>query len=373
MARYDASIDLRNPNLSHTQVVDLVGTDRAVLDVGCASGDLARALAGRGCRVSGVESDPEAADVARPDLDQLVVADLNTSALTEHFKPASFDVIVFADVLEHLLDPARVLADALGLLRPKGRVVVSVPNVAHGAVRLALLQGRWQYTPRGLLDASHLRFFTRKTFLELLQDAGLVVTELRSTVADPLGTEVEIAAEDIPASMIEWVRDQPDGLTYQFVASARVALDTDDLTDVPELVPAVSAEEIRVADAHTRTHQDQVRDQTELRHRLMTVRDHVIGLEVTAATALQRLAKAEGRANRATTRAEDLRQRVAAAKKRARRADARAARAEARARRAVRRANVLRRELSDVKASRSWRVGRAMTSPLRIGRGRKEN
>lgn len=393
--RYESEIDLGNPNLSHTQVIDLVGHDKSVLDVGCATGDVARALVARGCRVSGLDVDAAAAETARPDLDQLVIADLDTSSLAEHFKPGSFDVIIFVDVLEHLLEPERVLEESLALLAPQGRVVVCIPNVAHGGVRLALLQGRWQYTETGLLDATHVRFFTRSTFLELLHGAGLVVEDLRSTVADPLAVEVAVDGDRIPAAVIEWVRDQPDALSYQFIASARQTLEgePEDAGSEQVLTPALPTEEVRLEDRYTRGHRDQIREEQDrvreahahvleeqaLRHRLLMVRDHIIGLEAGVASAVERQMRAELRATRAEQRVTQARKNADLAKKNATKADERAAKAEvkatqaqARAKQTGRRADQADRELREVKASRTWRAGRALTMPLRIGRGRKE-
>nr|WP_240189470.1 methyltransferase domain-containing protein [Nakamurella flavida] len=201
-------------------MLDLIGSERSVLDVGCASGYLAGALVERGCTVSGVEYDEVEAEKARPVLDRLVVADLNQVELGEQFPPASFDVLVFGDVLEHLLDPVAVLRSSLRLLRPGGTVVISVPNVSHGSVRLALLQGRWRYTPTGLLDRTHIRFFTRRSLVEMLTDVGLQVVRLRGTSADALGTEVAVDAAELPADAVHWVRQQRDADTYQFVVSA---------------------------------------------------------------------------------------------------------------------------------------------------------
>ena len=108
-------------------------------------------------------------------------------------------MIVFGDVLEHLLDPATVLTSSLELLRPGGSIVISIPNVAHGAVRLALLQGRWNYTDTGLLDKTHIRFFTLTPCSRCWSRPGLSVTEFRSTVADPLATEIPVDADGAAA------------------------------------------------------------------------------------------------------------------------------------------------------------------------------
>ena len=99
MSRYRVDIEPSNPNDSHFQVVQLVGSGRDVLDVGCADGDVGRLLQETGNRVSGLDRDEEAAEKARADLERVVVADLDTSSLLDHFEAASFDVVVLADVL----------------------------------------------------------------------------------------------------------------------------------------------------------------------------------------------------------------------------------------------------------------------------------
>lgn len=222
MSQYDTTLDLTVSNTSHAQIIDLIGGNKTVLDVGCATGYLAQALRARGCTVSGVEYDAEAAEMARPHLDLLVVGDLVTLDVESAFGDRRFDAIVLGDVLEHLADSDPVLARLTTLLAPGGSVVISVPNVAHGSLRLALLQGRWQYRELGLLDRTHLRFFTRSSLMALLADAGLCAVEIRTTVLDPLGCEVEVDAESLPEGIVDWVRAQRDAMTYQFVVRAVV-------------------------------------------------------------------------------------------------------------------------------------------------------
>jgi 2-polyprenyl-3-methyl-5-hydroxy-6-metoxy-1,4-benzoquinol methylase len=220
MSQYDTTLDLSVSNTSHAQVLSLVPTGSAVLDVGCATGYLAEALTARGCTVSGIEYDPEAAEKARPHLDHLVVGDLSTMDVAAEFGDRTYDVLVFADVLEHVADPTDVLRRLLALLRPGGSVVISIPNVSHGSLRLALLQGRWQYTEVGLLDRTHIRFFTRRSVLELLADTGLAAADFRTTYRDPLDADVEIDAEALPPGVVDWVRRQEDATTFQFVLRA---------------------------------------------------------------------------------------------------------------------------------------------------------
>ena len=286
MSVYQATVDPAERNTSHALMLDLVGSDRAVLDVGCASGYLAEALGKQGCLVSGVEYDAVEAEKARPFLEQLVVADLNQVELGEQFPGADFDVIVFGDVLEHLLEPASVLESALSLLRPDGTVVISIPNVAHGAVRLTLLQGRWDYRPTGLLDRTHIRFFTLETLLAMLADAGLLVTDLRATVADALGTEIAIDGETLPPFAVDWVRSQPRASDYQYILAARRG--TPDPTDAaPEVQPAITLDPVEDVHAQLARDREEQRQLIEhqrqeilaLRRDMLTSRDHAVGTE----------------------------------------------------------------------------------------------
>jgi 2-polyprenyl-3-methyl-5-hydroxy-6-metoxy-1,4-benzoquinol methylase len=220
VSKYDTEIDLSNPNTSHAQLVDLVGGSRTVLDVGCSTGYLARVLRERGCTVSGVEYDAQAAEAARPHLERLVVGDLEQLDLATAFDGEQFEVIVFGDVLEHLRDPLAALRAVLPVLAPDGSVVASIPNIAHASVRLSLLKGRFDYQPLGLLDNTHIRFFTRQSVQDLFWDAGLVVTEVRRTTAGPFETELKLRTEDFDSRLVEDVLADDDALTYQFVVKA---------------------------------------------------------------------------------------------------------------------------------------------------------
>ena len=155
-------------------VAALVPPDcRRVLEVGCGAGELGRALKEHGYFVAGVELVAEAAEAARRHLDQVVTADVEADGLP--FSPGSFDAVIFADVLEHLIDPWRGLREAAELLVPGGCVIASVPNVQNGDVIWRLLRGRWEYRERGILDRGHLRFFTLHGIRDLFVQAGLTV------------------------------------------------------------------------------------------------------------------------------------------------------------------------------------------------------
>ena len=218
--RYDIDVDLGAEGTSHRYMVEMVGSNKNVLDVGCATGYLANTLKAFGNTVTGLECDPEAAERARQFADKVIVADLDHIDLTEALAGETFDVIVFGDVLEHLRDPLPPLRQARSLLAPGGYIVISIPNVAHGDVRMSLLLGRFTYRNLGLLDTTHLRFFTRQNLRELLEDAGLVAVEVRPTKAPLFGTELGVRPDEVDPAVVELILSDPDALVYQFVCTA---------------------------------------------------------------------------------------------------------------------------------------------------------
>jgi O-antigen biosynthesis protein len=149
-----------------------------------------------------------------------VVGDVEELDLVDHFGRAAFDVVIFGDVLEHLRRPLDVLRMARPLLAPGGFVVASIPNIAHGAVRLALLEGRFDYRPLGLLDDTHIRFFTRESVEALFRDAGLVPVQMRRTTAGLFETEFGGTPTDHPSELIARILADPEATTYQFVVKA---------------------------------------------------------------------------------------------------------------------------------------------------------
>jgi SAM-dependent methyltransferase len=162
---------------SRPEVADLVpGECQRILEIGCATGQLGCLLKTRGHHVTGVELVPEVAEAAREHLDHVVTADVETDGFP--FDSDSFDCIIFADVLEHLIDPWRVLREAVAVLAPDGCVIASIPNVQNIDVVWRLLRGRWDYRERGITDFGHLRFFTLRTIHGLFEEAGLEIVHV---------------------------------------------------------------------------------------------------------------------------------------------------------------------------------------------------
>jgi SAM-dependent methyltransferase len=166
---------------AHRLLLDAVPDGARVLDVGCATGYLAAELTRRGCRVTGVEADPVAAERARVHCEAVVVGDVEDDAgRSELAALGPFDVVLCGDVLEHLRDPWAALRALAALAAvPGGQVVFSVPNVAHWTGRRAVARGRFAYAEYGLFDRTHLRFFTRASARDLAQRAGLRLVQER--------------------------------------------------------------------------------------------------------------------------------------------------------------------------------------------------
>ncbi len=128
----------------------------------------------------GVELNETAAAVARQRIDQVFVGDIE--GLDLPLPPSRFDAIVCGDILEHLRDPDRLLRQARVWLTPEGALVASIPNVRHHSVVRSVLEGNWTYESAGLLDRTHLRFFTRREIEKLFFRAGFAVDEMRSVI-----------------------------------------------------------------------------------------------------------------------------------------------------------------------------------------------
>lgn len=154
-------------------ILDRVPDGARVLDVGAWTGAHGSWLAQRrGATVDGVELEERAAAEAdATGYRTVLVGSIDDPALRARIEPG-YDTILFLDVLEHLVRPGDVLAAAREWLVPGGVVLVSLPNVAHWRVRLALLRGRFDYADSGLMDRTHLRWFTRRTARDLVEGAG---------------------------------------------------------------------------------------------------------------------------------------------------------------------------------------------------------
>ena len=206
---------------SHMAILAEVRDGARVLDVGCATGYLAAELSARGCEVVGLEPDPGSAAQADRSCERVVVGSFE-SAEDRARIPGTFDFVIFGDVLEHLVDPWDALRASRGLLSPGGVVVVSLPNIAAWPVRLGLLAGRFRYADHGLLDRTHLRFFTHRTARELARGAGFAVERERVAHLERAPGPIRRALP-LPMSLVDraLARLLPGMFAQQFVMRLR--------------------------------------------------------------------------------------------------------------------------------------------------------
>ncbi len=168
-------------------VAQTIGSQQRVLDCGCGGGKVARLLIDRGCEVVGVELNPERATTAESVCQRIVRGSLSDPETWAQVGAIPLDVVLFSHVIEHLTDAAPVLRRAVHQLRPNGRVVAVVPNVAHWRIRLQLLTGSWRYEDSGILDRTHVHFYTLKSAAELFESVGLNIITLQVPLLPPGG------------------------------------------------------------------------------------------------------------------------------------------------------------------------------------------
>jgi|GEM_PF-1493402 len=191
---------------------------KKILDIGCGAGELGKALKERqDCEVTGVEIVPEVADKARENLDKVIVGDIEE--IIDDLPENYYDVVIFADVLEHLKNPWKILSQIKTRINAQGIVIISIPNVRHWSVIKDLLEGRWDYQEARILGKTHLRFFTKQTILEMLDKAGFKVTNLQEIV---VGEGVPLNLRDVLKDLgMEVSTLEEEGRIYQYLLVAQ--------------------------------------------------------------------------------------------------------------------------------------------------------
>lgn len=162
---------------AHQKIIKWVGNNQTVLEIGCASGYVSKELTKRGCTVTGIEVNSGLAEKARRHCQAVIIGNVENPKIIEKLGIKRFEVIILADVLEHLKNPEWTLETLIKFLEKKGKMIVSVPNIAFLTNRLLLFLGRFDYTDWGIMDKTHLRFFTKKSILRLAKNSGLKVKQ----------------------------------------------------------------------------------------------------------------------------------------------------------------------------------------------------
>ena len=210
-------------NSSLKKMLHFIEEGKEVVDFGCATGYLANLLQKKDCIVTGVEINPDAAKVAENYCQHVIVADLDFVSVTEILPSKKFDIAVFGDILEHLRNPWKVLKETKQILKEDGYVIASIPNIAHAAIRLALLQGKFDYMEFGILDNTHLRFFTKKTVEDLFDSSGYLISSIERTKMAIFSDSMllpKIDRQEFGNDIIKKIEKDEDADTLQFVIRA---------------------------------------------------------------------------------------------------------------------------------------------------------
>jgi len=219
---YEYEIDLKS-DVAPARVLRMVGHGKKVLEIGAGPGSITRHLSGTlGCDVVALEIDPTALEKLKPHARSLYAMDLNDPAWSAELqeKEGSFDVVIAADVLEHVYDPWAVLGSMKSLLNDTGSVILSIPHVGHAAVAACLLDEDFEYRPWGLLDRTHIRFFGIKNIQALYASQGLSIEQSEFVVRTPQMTEFVHRWQRLPEDVRAALQRNRFSHVYQIVSRA---------------------------------------------------------------------------------------------------------------------------------------------------------
>lgn len=219
-SRYESLVSAAKPNDARGISLQLVGMDKRVLELGAANGHVTKELKARGNSVVAVEMEEALRGELEAITDSVVITDLDDLDLIDKVAREQFDVVLAGDVLEHTIHPRLILEEIRQLLKPGGYLVISVPNIAHGDVRLALLNGEFRYRDVGILDRTHRTFFTRETLIEFLTANGFHNLEVFASTTPVGTTEIKPDLASIPGAAIDVVLRDPLSIVYQYVVKA---------------------------------------------------------------------------------------------------------------------------------------------------------
>ena len=226
MSKYDFRLDLETKN-SLSEIIKKIRPNTKVLELGCAHGRLTKYLSEElGCEVTIVEIDEEAgleaSKYSKKSFLGLEKGNLETLSFINELAKESFDYIIFADVLEHLRDPEKVISRIKGLLKMTGSILISVPNLCHSAVLIDLLNDKFEYKEIGLLDSTHIHFFTYNSLKDMVKRCGVYLKEISCTEAAVGNIEIKNSYEDVPIGISNYLKERIHSNTYQFIVELTI-------------------------------------------------------------------------------------------------------------------------------------------------------
>jgi O-antigen biosynthesis protein len=274
------------------RIVDLVGLEKRVLELGCATGSYAHELLLKGCQTVTVTLGPAMASFISHNCERVIVGDIDRVDLAVELGEDRFDVVVAEDLLGRSKDPESILKVAKSVLKPGGSLIVSVPNVAHGSVRIALFCGQFPDDDRGVLNRVYRRFFTRDSLVRLLDEAGFAVGHLESRESPIQGDDVSFDTSSLPTGLLESLHQDPEARIDQFLIVAhpmpipglawfqkrlRETAEQAEMAarEAADLRRIVDAMDTQIASLHRRA-EDLAQREKETRAELLTAHDELV-------------------------------------------------------------------------------------------------
>ena len=221
--QYDFSLDMTTVN-SNSVIASSIPPNSHILEIGCAYGRLTKFLAEtKHCTIDIVEIDSVAGTQASKFAQHSFIGSISGDVSTEQcFNLVSntesyYDYILFIDVLEHLMCPEKVLTKFSQLLKNNGKIWISIPNISHNAVLIDLLHDKFEYRETGLLDKTHIKFFTMLSLEKMIDECGLKVFKKHDLQNELQCTEFNNSYKDIPKEVANYLMKRRNGEVYQFV------------------------------------------------------------------------------------------------------------------------------------------------------------
>ncbi|MCM3747651.1 methyltransferase domain-containing protein [Paenibacillus pasadenensis] len=215
--KYDFDLDLSTAN-SLSILASRIKAGSTVLEFGPATGRFTKHLKQNlGCKVYIVEIDPDSAAHASLYAEETLVGNIEENEWLTRFSNISFDHIIFADVLEHLIDPTQVLVNCKNILKMDGTVLISVPHIGHNSILINLFNNKFEYQKIGLLDETHLKFFTKGNLEKMIEESGYTSIFKDAVYKNLEETEFNVFFDQLPKSLQYEFKNREYGNVYQFV------------------------------------------------------------------------------------------------------------------------------------------------------------
>jgi len=207
-----------NSNPLYT-ISELIPDGAKILDVGSGNGALSRRLKEKRSDfiIDGIELNAYAAELSRQYYRRFYIGDARD--YLDEINKEGYDYIVLADVIEHLSDPLEFLKDLYSCLTTKSRIIISLPNIAFGAIRFSLLNGNFDYVDSGILERTHLRFFTLKTLKSLIKNSDLNLEKIFYLQRSLIESEIPLEKLKLSPFLFYNINKSPLAYTYQFVVT----------------------------------------------------------------------------------------------------------------------------------------------------------